>query len=105
VISPRHESRQLTSASGPKLAHEPGRDDFPFPGGAGDRAGGGIVSPALPVGVAVGGVAELREHPAPRIMPSPGWDKMISATAKSRVGTQSARFDIMVSEHDQAGAD
>jgi hypothetical protein len=31
VISPRHESRQLTSASGPKLAHEPGRDDFPFP--------------------------------------------------------------------------
>jgi hypothetical protein len=38
-------------------------------------------------------------------MPSPGWDKMISATAKSRVGTQSARFDIMVSEHDQAGAD
>src|SRR5216683_7223780 len=47
----------------PVVVDEPGGDDLLLPGGSGDRAGGGVVPPALAVGVPVRVVAELAEHP------------------------------------------
>src|SRR5450432_499824 len=38
----------------PVVADEPGGDDFPLPGGAGDRGGGGVVLAGLTAGVAAG---------------------------------------------------
>ncbi len=43
-------------------------------------------------------------RPAEPVSWSASWSTSCCITARSQVGTQSARFDIMVSEHDEAGS-
>ena len=47
----------------PVVVHEAGGHDAHLAGLAGDRAGSGVVLAGFGAGVAVGGVAELGEHP------------------------------------------
>jgi hypothetical protein len=53
----------LSSVDEPVVVDEPGGDDLLLPRRAGERAGPGVVPPALAVGAAAGVVAELAEHP------------------------------------------
>jgi hypothetical protein len=47
----------------PVVVHEPGQDGFLLSGGAGDRAGAGVVLAGFRAGIAVGVVTELGEYP------------------------------------------
>jgi hypothetical protein len=60
--------------------HKPSGHNLFLARGASDRAGAGVVLAGFRIGVAVGSSPNSASTRAPRIGPSPGWDKMISAS-------------------------